>query len=77
MAHRVCELLWLQNILRDWGYKPKNAMEQLYCDNIAAIDILKNLVQYDQSKHVEMDRRFIKEKLDTKLISFPFFPTAE
>lgn len=50
---------------------------ELYCDNIDAIDILKNLVKYDQTKHVEMDRRFIKEKLDTKLISFPFFPTEE
>ena len=38
MAHGVCELLWLKNVLRDLGVKPKCAM-QIYCDNKAAIDI--------------------------------------
>ncbi|PRQ31135.1 putative RNA-directed DNA polymerase [Rosa chinensis] len=76
MAHGVCELLWLRNLLRDLGFKPKSAM-QLYCDNKAAIDISHNPVQHDRTKHVEVDRHFIKEKLDAKLISFRFVPTEE
>nr|XP_011465868.1 PREDICTED: putative disease resistance RPP13-like protein 3 [Fragaria vesca subsp. vesca] len=76
MAHGVCELLWLKNVLQDLGVKPKCAM-QLYCDNKAAIDISQNPVQHDRTKHVEVDRHFIKEKLDAKIISFPFVPTEE
>ncbi|PRQ42417.1 putative RNA-directed DNA polymerase [Rosa chinensis] len=76
MAHGVCELLWLRNLLRDLGVKPKSAM-QLFCDNKAAIDISHNPIQHDRTKHVEVDRHFIKEKLDAKLISFPFVPAEE
>ncbi|KAM5585973.1 hypothetical protein ABKV19_005070 [Rosa sericea] len=76
MTHGVCELLWLRNLLRDLGFKPKRAME-LFCDNKAAIEISHNPVQHDRTKHVEVDRHFIKEKLDANLIAFPFVPTEE
>ncbi|XP_061989783.1 secreted RxLR effector protein 161-like [Rosa rugosa] len=76
MAHGVCELLWLRNLLRDLGFKPKRAME-LFCDNKAVIEISHNPVQHDRTKHVEVDRHFIKEKLDANLIAFPFVPTEE
>jgi hypothetical protein len=32
----------------------------LFCDNKAAIDISHNHVQHDRTKHVEVDRHFIK-----------------
>ena len=42
------------------------------CDNEAAIQISKNPVQHDRTKHVEVDRHFIKEKLEAIIIEFPF-----
>ena len=59
MAHGVCELLWLKIILDyfkvrwDWPMR-------LYCDNKSAICIIHNLAQHDQTKHIEVDRHFIK-----------------
>ena len=44
----------------------------LYCDNTSAIEIAHNPVQHDQTKHVEVDRHFIKEKLEVGIIHFPF-----
>ena len=76
MAHGVYELLWLRNLLRDLGFKLKSNI-LLYYDNRAAIDITQNTVHHDRTKHVEVDRYFIKEKLDAKLINFPFVPTEE
>lgn len=43
----------------------------LYCDNKAAVDIANNPVQHDRTKHVEIDRHFIKEKLDRGIICMP------
>ena len=45
---------------------------KLYCDNKTAIQIAYNLVQHNRTKHVEVDRHFIKEKLDQRIICFPF-----
>ena len=71
MAHGVCELLWIRNILRDLGIEYATPMN-LYCDDKAAIQIAQNPVQHDRTKHVEVDRHFIKENLDEKIIQFPF-----
>lgn len=37
---------------------------KLYYDNKATINISFNPVQHDRTKHVEVDRHFIKEKVD-------------
>lgn len=34
---------------------------RLYCDNKTAISVAHNLVQHDQTKHVEIDRHFTNE----------------
>ena len=71
MAQGVCELLWLRRLLRDLGFGPQKPID-LYCDNKTAIAIAHNPVQHDRTKHVEVDRHFVKEKLDAEIISFPF-----
>jgi hypothetical protein len=75
MAHGVCELLWIQRVLTELGIHYMDPMT-LHCDNKAAISIAHNPVQHDRTKHVEIDRHFIKEKLDQKLIQFPFVQSA-
>ncbi|KAM2194153.1 hypothetical protein ACFX1R_028327 [Malus domestica] len=67
MALGICELLWLKFLLQDVGVKQGLPMK-LFCDNKAARDIAHNPVQHDRTKHVEVDRFFIKEKLDSKVI---------
>ncbi|EXB74504.1 Copia protein [Morus notabilis] len=63
MAHGVCEILWIERIL-DELRRPVEMPMKLYCDNKAAISIAHNPVQHDRTKHVEIDRHFIKEKLE-------------
>ena len=70
MTLGICETLWLRLLLMDLGYLPKQPI-RLYCDNKAACDIAHNLVQHDCTKHVEVDRFFIKEKLNGKIVKLP------
>ena len=48
---------------------------KLYCDNKSAINIAHNLIQHDQTKHVEVDQHFIKEKLNSGFICTPYVST--
>ena len=74
MAHGICKLLWIKIILNDLGIKWEEPMK-LYCDIKSAISIAHNLMQHDQTKHVEVDQHFIKEKLENGLICTPYIPT--
>jgi len=76
MAMGVCELLWLKIILDDLKIRWEGPM-RLYCDNKSAISIAHNPVQHDRTKHIEVDRHFIKEKLDNGLICTPFVSTKD
>ncbi|KAL5724977.1 hypothetical protein ACHQM5_008176 [Ranunculus cassubicifolius] len=76
MALGICEVLWLKHILRDLGH-PSRLPMRLYCDNKAARDIAHNPVQHDRTKHVEIDRFFIKEKLEEKIIELPVIKSED
>ncbi|RVW54499.1 Retrovirus-related Pol polyprotein from transposon RE1 [Vitis vinifera] len=70
MALGLCEALWLRLLLQDLGYLSRQPI-RLFCDNKVACDIAHNPVQHDRTKHVEVDRFFIKEKLDDKIVELP------
>ena len=74
MAQGVCELLWMKIIVDDLKIKYEAPMG-LVCDNKFAINIAHNPVQHDRTKHIEIDRRFIKEKLDSGLIATEYIPS--
>ena len=76
MALGICELMWLKRLAEELQVEYEKPM-RLYCDNKSAICIAHNPVQHDRTKHIEIDRHFIKEKVDSKEIFIPFLPTTE
>jgi hypothetical protein len=68
-------MIWLRNILGELKLLRKDGLN-LWCDNKSAISIANNPVQHDRTKHVEIDRFFIKEKLDAGIISICEFWTT-
>ena len=70
VAKGLTEVLWLRKLLTEPRFTPTRSFE-LYCDNQAAINISENPVQHDRTKHVEVDRHFIKEKLGAQVIKLP------
>ena len=71
IARGLAEILWIRKLLTEIGYPPTQS-SKIMCDNEAAIQISENPVQHDRTKHVEVDRHFIKEKLETGIIELPF-----
>lgn len=45
---------------------------KLYCNNKVVINLSNNPVLYDQTKHVEIDHYFIREKIDSKQLVLPY-----
>ena len=76
MAKGSCELLWLKRLLEKIGCSSQDTMNLFY-DNMATIAIAHNPVQHDRTKHVEVDRHFIKQKLEDKIIHFPFVKSED
>lgn len=76
VAQGMCEGLWLRRLLEEL-YITMEFPIKLYCDNKAAISISLNPVQHDRTKHVEVDRHFIKEKVEEGTICMTYVPTKE
>ena len=76
VAQGMCEGLWLQKLLEELCITVEHPIK-LYCDNKAAISISYNPVQHDRTKHIEVDRHFIKEKIEKEIICMTYIPTRE
>jgi hypothetical protein len=76
MSVSLSELLWLRNLLSELKLL-MNIPMKLWCDNKSAISIANNPVQHDRTKHVEIDRFFIKEKLDEGILKLGFVMSGE
>ncbi|KAL0536844.1 hypothetical protein IC582_025807 [Cucumis melo] len=76
MSLGICEEIWLQKVLSDLHQECETPLK-LFCDNKAAISIANNPVQHDKTKHVEIDRHFIKERLDSGSICIPYIPSSQ
>lgn len=50
---------------------------EVLCDNQFAIAIAKNRVHHDSTKHMEIDRHIISEKIETKVINLRYVPSQQ
>jgi hypothetical protein len=76
MSLGVSEMIWVRNLLGKLKLL-RNECLNLWCDNKSAISIAHNPVQHDRTKHVEIDRFFIKEKLDAGIISIAYVSSGQ
>ena len=73
IAQGLCELLWLKIILDDLRIQWDDPMK-LYYDNKSA-NIAHNPIQHDKTKHIEVDRHFIKENLKEGVVCMSYVPS--
>jgi hypothetical protein len=76
MSQGICEGLWILRVLEELKIKIELPLK-LYSDSKVAISIAHNPVQHDKTKHIQIDRHFIKEKLDAEIICLPFVTSSQ
>ena len=75
MAHGICEVLWIRRILKELKVHSPPPIK-VYYDNKLAIAIAHNPVFHDQTKHMEIDKHFNKEKIDRGDICMVYVPST-
>nr|GEU76949.1 retrovirus-related Pol polyprotein from transposon TNT 1-94 [Tanacetum cinerariifolium] len=62
VANVVADTTWLCNLLRKLHFSLSTAT-LVYCDNVSAVYMSTNIVQHQQTKHIEIDIHFIRGRL--------------
>jgi hypothetical protein len=59
VGHCCAQLLWMRQILRDYGYKLSEV--PLLCDNESAIRMADNPVEHSRTKHIYIRYHFLRD----------------
>ena len=76
LHHATTKLTWLRILLSELGFGPKKPMV-LFCDNTKATKIANNPIQHEGTKHIELDRNYIKDNLDYGKITIPYIKSVD
>lgn len=70
MTNETCESIWIKTLLDELGFNVTPPVS-LYCDNQTAFHIANNPVFHERTKHIEMGRHLVREKLLKEKIICP------
>nr|GEY77285.1 ribonuclease H-like domain-containing protein [Tanacetum cinerariifolium] len=74
VANAVAETAWVRNLLREL-HSPLCTATLVYCDNISAVYLSSNPVQYQRTKHIEIDLHFVRDFFATGHVHVLHVPT--
>ncbi|KAK1643279.1 hypothetical protein QYE76_061084 [Lolium multiflorum] len=75
VAHVVAESCWIHNLLQEL-HRPIVRLIVVYCDNVFAVYLSVNPVQHLQTKHIEIDIHFVRDKVQIGEVWVLHIPTA-
>ncbi|GJT73830.1 retrovirus-related pol polyprotein from transposon TNT 1-94 [Tanacetum coccineum] len=58
----VCHTIWLRNLLRELQ-NPQHSPTEVKVDNKSTIELARNLVHHERSKHIDVHFHFIREHI--------------
>ena len=70
MSQACSEILWLQGLLTELGFR-QDTPTPLYGDNTSAIHLTTNPIFHERTKHIEVDCHFIRDAFEDRVISLP------
>jgi hypothetical protein len=75
VANGVAKAVWLRQLLQEL-HNPLTTSTLVFCDNVSAVYLSTNLVQHQQTKHVEIDLHFVRERVACGAIRILHVPTT-
>jgi histone deacetylase 1/2 len=71
LANATAEVMWIQTLLMELGIRAPRAAK-LWCDNIGAKYLSANPVFHARTKHIEVDFRFVRERVARRLLDIEY-----
>ena len=71
----VAEVSWLRHLLDELRHLLHRAT-LVYCDNISVVYLSNDLVQYQRTKHVEIDLHFVRDRVAIGQVHVLHVPTT-
>ncbi|KAE8672148.1 Protein ARABIDILLO 2 [Hibiscus syriacus] len=75
LSHGICEGIWIQLLMGELKVLYTRPIK-MYCDNQAVVSITHNPLHHDHTKHVEIDRHFIKERINSGELYITYLPDS-
>ena len=75
LSSDIDEVLWIRSILKELKI-PLEGLIKILCDNKSTIYIARDPMYHNGIKHVDIDRFYIKEKVEEKIIHTDYVPFA-
>eukprot|EP00253_Pinus_taeda_P027481 PITA_27481 len=70
------EALWLSQILLEFGFQQQHPTT-LWCDNQSAIQLCKDPIQHQRSKHIELHMHFIRKLIHDHVLEVQYCSTDD
>jgi hypothetical protein len=67
------QLLWMKTLLGDYRFSQDTMI--INYDNTSAINISKNPVHYSRTKHIDIRHHFLRDLVESEVVSLSFIPT--
>ena len=71
VSYGIQEVTWVRKILKDLLIRQEGPII-MHCDSKPAIDIAHNPVLHDRTKHIEIDKHYIRENIDCGTIKLVY-----
>jgi hypothetical protein len=72
----VCHTMWLRRLLKEINFAQHEATP-IYLDSKSAIELVKNKVHHERSKHINVKFHFIREQVKEKKIELIYVSSDE
>ncbi|KAE8735514.1 hypothetical protein F3Y22_tig00000340pilonHSYRG00533 [Hibiscus syriacus] len=72
----VCHVIWLRRLLKELNFAQENAT-QIYLDSRSAIELAKNHVHHERSKHIDLKFHFIREHVKENEIELVYMKSED
>ncbi|KAE8693334.1 hypothetical protein F3Y22_tig00110813pilonHSYRG00189 [Hibiscus syriacus] len=75
LADTTAEVTWISTLINELGLK-QHGKSVIWCDNTGAMTMSANPVYHAQSKHVDLDVHFIREKVAAQHLCVNYIPAS-